>query len=71
MAGEHSAANSQNVPAGDSVSSSHGTVCPTSAVPPHNAKVAMDMARPRTRVGYISESNTQMTGPNDAAKQAM
>jgi len=33
--------------------------------------VPIDIALPRTEVGYISERRTQITGPKEKAKQAM
>ena len=35
----------------------------------HKAKPAMDMASPRTRVGYISERSTNTTAHIDTAQQ--
>ena len=33
----------------------------------HNAETAIDTATPRTRLGKISEINTQVTGASDIA----
>jgi len=59
--GRHIRPNSQKTPAGDNVVISQGVNCPIRKVPIHNEKPAADMANPRTRAGYISESSTQIT----------
>ncbi len=69
--GTHMAAKSRNVPAGVSSASSHGVSCPIRYVPIHSENPAIDMARPRTLVGYISESSTQMTAHMDIAQEKM
>ena len=55
-------ANRKNVPAGVRFWSIHGVSCPIRYVPIHKANPAMDMASPRTLVGYISERSTNNHG---------
>ena len=48
-----------------------GNVCETTKLATQRQKVAIAIARPRIRVGKISDRITQVTGPTDRAKQAM
>ena len=47
-----------------------GTVCETAKQAIHRATVATAIARPRVRVGKISASTTQTTGPMATANEA-
>ena len=47
----------------------HGVSCPIRYVPIHKANPAMDMASPRTLVGYISERSTNTTAQMETAQQ--
>lgn len=62
-------ANRRNVPAGVRFWSIQGVNCPIKYVPIHKAKPAMDIASPRTLVGYISERSTNTTAHIDTAQQ--
>lgn len=62
-------ANRKNVPAGVSLSSIQGVSWPMRYVPIQRAKPAMDIARPRTRFGYISLNRTNTTALIDIAVQ--
>ncbi len=59
--GIHINPNNQKTPADDKVVINQGVNCPIRKVPIHSENPAADMANPRTRAGYISESNTQIT----------
>jgi hypothetical protein len=62
-------ANRKNVPAGVRFWSIQGVNCPIRYVPIHRANPAIDMASPRTLVGYISERSTNTTAQIDTAQQ--
>ena len=49
----------------------HGKRKALSQLVPQLAKMAIDTARPRTRLGKISEVSTQMTPQMERASQAM
>ena len=67
--GTHMRANRKNVPAGVRFWSIQGVNCPIRYVPIHRANLAIDMASPRTLVGYISERSTNTTAQIDTAQQ--
>lgn len=62
-------ANNKNVPAGVIVPNNHGVSWLTKYVPTHNVNPAMDIAIPRTFVGYISDNNTHTTALIETAVQ--
>ena len=59
----------KKVPAGVRVSSIQGVSWPIRYVPTHSANPATDIARPRTRFGYISLSSTKTTALMEIAVQ--
>ena len=59
----------KNVPAGVKFCNIQGVNCPIRYVPIHKANPAIDMASPRTFVGYISESKTHTTAQIETAQQ--
>ena len=67
--GTHMTANRKNVPAGVRFWSIQGVNCPIRYVPIHRANPAMDIASPRTLVGYISERSTNTTAQMETAQQ--
>ena len=66
--GTHIIAKMKNVPAGLHAISA-GVSCPMRYVPIQSAKPAMDIARPRTLFGYISERSTNTTAQIEIAVQ--
>ena len=62
-------ANNKNVPAGVIVPNNHGVSWLTKYVPTHNANPAMDIAIPRSFVGYISDNYTLSTALIETAVQ--
>lgn len=63
------AAKRKKVPDGVRLVNIQGVSCPIRKVPTHSANPAIDMAMPLTGVGYISESNTQITAEIEMAQQ--
>ena len=59
----------KKVPAGVRLLSIHGVSWPIRYVPTHRANPAIDIARPRTRLGYISPSSTNITALIEMAVQ--
>jgi hypothetical protein len=64
------AAYSKNAPGAVNICTSERNVRVTSSVPDQRKTVAMDITRPRTRVGHISDINTHVPVPMPTAKQA-
>ena len=57
------------VPAEVRFFNNQGVNCPIRYVPNHKENPAIDIASPRTFIGYISDNNTHMTALIDIAQK--